>query len=173
MGVAAEPGSTATHNQGDHKREACPCEGMMSKEILFTVVVFNSLVLFIPVAMFLLYKRPRLWHYLLALFLGLMIGWIDLRSVEVQPTVLLLLVFGLFLGFAQPRHAWRWAVILAVWIPLGGLVALVAGLRTPAPAEPGVAGSFIAFIPALIGSYCGAFVNWASTRLPKQINSAS
>lgn len=139
----------------------------MSREVLFTVVMFNSLVLFVPVAMFLLNMRPQLWHYLLALFLGLVIGWIDLRAVEVQPTVLLLLVFGLFLGFAQPRHAWRWALLLAVWIPLGGFVALVVGLRTPAPVEPTALASFIAFIPAFIGTYAGVLVNRASSRLPR------
>lgn len=140
----------------------------MSRETLFTVIIFNSLVLFVPLAMLLLYMRPRLWHYLFALFLGLVIGWIDLRSVEVQPTVLLLLVCGMFLGNAQPKHAWRWALLLAVWVPLGGLVALAAGLKTAAPAEPGVFASLIAFIPALIGAYGGVLVNWASSRLPKQ-----
>jgi hypothetical protein len=145
-----------------------PYNRIMSREILFTVVLFNSLVLLVPVAMFLLYLRPQLWHYLLALFLGLVIGWIDIRSVEVQPTVLLLIVFGMFLGFAQPSHAWRWALILAIWIPLGGFAAQVVGLQTPAPAEPGVIGSFIAFIPAFIGTYGGVLVNRASSRLPKQ-----
>ncbi len=139
----------------------------MTKDILFTVVVFYSLVFYVPVALFLLYLRPQLWHYLFALFLGLVIGWMDVRSVEVQPTVLMLLVFSLFLGFAQPRHAWRWGLLLAVWVPLGGLAAQVIGLRTPAPDEPGVIGSLIAFIPAFVGAYAGALVNRASSRLPR------
>ena len=138
----------------------------MSTETLFTVVIFNSLVLFVPIAMLLLYLRPQLWHYLFALFLGLVIGWMDMHSVEVQPTVLLLLVFGMFLGFAQPRHAWRWALLLAVWVPLGGFLAQFAGLRTAAPAEPGVIASFIAFIPAFVGAYGGVLVRRASPRLP-------
>jgi hypothetical protein len=145
----------------------------MPRDILFTVVVFNSLLLFVPIAMLLLYMRPRLWHYLFALFLGLVIGWLDLHSVEVQPTVLLLLVFGLFLGFAQPRHAWRWALLLAIWVPLGGFAAQVAGLRTAAPAEPGVIASFIAFIPALVGAYGGALVNRASSRFPGQTQASN
>ncbi len=134
----------------------------MSKEVLFTVVVFNSLVLFIPVAMFLLYKRPDLWHYLFGLFLGLLIGWIDFRAVEVQPSVLLLLVFGLFLGFAQPRHAWRWALILGIWIPLGGFAAVWLGLKAFSVQE--TIGSMMAFIPALVGAYGGVLVNRAAAR---------
>lgn len=140
----------------------------MPSQTLFTMVVFYSLVLFVPVAMVLLYVRPQLWNFLFALFLGLVIGWIDMRATEVQPTVLMLLVFGLFLGFAQPAHAWRWALLLAVWVPLGGLAAQLAGLRAGAPAEPGVLASFIAFIPALVGSYGGALANRASLRLPGQ-----
>jgi hypothetical protein len=132
------------------------------------MIVFYSLLLFVPVAVLLLYIRPQLWHYLFALFLGLVIGWIDMHSIEVQPTVLLLLVFGLFMGFAEPKHAWRWAILLAVWVPLGGFAAQVVGLRTAAPAEPGVFASFIAFIPALIGAYGGALVKRASLRSPGQ-----
>ncbi len=134
----------------------------MSREVLLTVVVFNSLVLFIPVAMFLLYKRPHLWQYLFGGFLGLLIGWIDIRAIEVQPTVLLLVVFGLFLGFAQPRHAWRWALILGIWIPLGGFATVWLGLKAFSVQE--TIGSTMAFIPALVGAYGGVLVNRAAAR---------
>ncbi len=134
----------------------------MSGEVLFTVVVFNSLALFVPLAALLLYMRPQLWHYLLGLFLGLLVGWIDFRAVEVQPSVLLLVVFGLFLGFAQPRHAWRWALLLALWIPLAAFVAVWLGLKPFSVQE--TVGSTIAIIPALVGAYGGAFVNRAAAR---------
>ena len=89
----------------------------MSAQTLFTVIVFNSLVLFIPVAMLLLYMRPQLWHYLFALFLGLVIGWMDMHSVEVQPTVLLLLVCSWDsrspgtpgVGRSSSLYGYRWA----------------------------------------------------------------
>jgi hypothetical protein len=132
----------------------------MSKATLFTVIIFYSLVLFVPLALILLYLRPRLWHYLLALFLGIMVGWLDLNAAEVQGTVLLLLVFGVFFGFAQPKHAWRWALLLGMWVPLGGLAAQAIGLKTPEP--PNVFGSLIAFVPALLGAYGGALAKWAS-----------
>jgi hypothetical protein len=144
----------------------------MPKDILFTVIIFNSLLLFIPVAALLLVVRPQLWHYLFAIFLGIMVGWFDLRADEVSLTVLLLVVFGLFLGFAQPRHAWRWALLLALWVPLGGFVVHAWGLINVVAHEPNWLPSLFAFIPALLGAYGGAFVNWASTRMPRRAEAA-
>lgn len=144
----------------------------MSKDIAFTVVIFYSLVLFIPVSALLLFVRPRLWHYLLAVFLGIMVGWFDLRTDEVSLTILLLLVFGMFLGFAQPSHAWRWALLLALWVPLGGIVSAVLG-RGVAATNSNWPASLFALAPAFIGAYVGAFVSRAAVRLsppePQQV----
>ena len=69
----------------------------MSSQLLFTVIVFNSLVLFLPVAAILLWLKADLWLPLLMIFLGVIIGLSDLRS-DVQLTALLLLAFGFFAG---------------------------------------------------------------------------
>ena len=79
----------------------------MNAQVLFTMVWFHTLVLFLPLSMFLLYRWPSLWHHLLAIFLGIITGLIDLRSDEVQFPALLLIIFGFFLGFSQPTRAWR------------------------------------------------------------------
>jgi hypothetical protein len=50
----------------------------------------------------------------------------DLRTDDPQLPVLLLLTFGLFLGFAQPQAAWRWALVLGLWIPFLGWIARAA-----------------------------------------------
>ena len=143
----------------------------MSKETLFTVIIFNSLVLFIPLAAALLFFRPRLWHYLFALFLGIVVGWLDRNASEVQGTVLLLLVFGLFMGFAQPKHAWRWALILGAFVPLMGFAAAAFGLKPFTVNE--TIGSLIAFVPAFIGTYAGAFVNRMSLRVTRASGATS
>jgi hypothetical protein len=135
----------------------------MPPQILFTVIVFNSLVLFVPVAALLLLRWPRLWHILFALFLGALAGWTDLRTDEVQLPALLLITFSFFLGFAQPRHAWRWGLILGLWVPIMEYAALAAGLRATPASD--VLGSFLALVFALVGAYAGVFCNWASARL--------
>jgi len=138
----------------------------MSNQTLFTVITFNLLVLFVPVVMFLLYKRPQLWLYLLTLFLGVFVGLTDLRTDDPQLPALLLIVFGLFAGFAQPRRAWQWALILAVWIPFFGAATRVAGLNPASWAD--VLFSFIALIPALAGAYAGALVKRFSPHVEKR-----
>jgi hypothetical protein len=132
----------------------------MSKQVLLTVILFYSLVLFIPIAAALLYVRPRLWHYLLALFLGIVVGWWDLGATDVQGIVLLLLVLGLFMGFAQPKQAWRWALLLAMFVPSIAFAAVALGVKTFSANE--TLGSMIAFLPALIGAYSGALVSRAA-----------
>lgn len=140
----------------------------MLNDKIFTVIIFYSLVLFVPVSALLLLARPKLWHYLLAIFLGMIVGWLDLRSDEVSATILLLLVFGMFLGFAQPRHAWRWALLLAMWVPLGGFFSSALGLTNLPAASPNWLASLVAFIPAFIGAYGGALVSGASRRMSAQ-----
>ncbi len=93
-------------------------------------------------------------------------GWLNLTSSEIQVIALLLIAFGLFLGFAQPQHAWRWALILAMWLPLGALLSVAMGFKLDLIGE--VLGSLIAFVPAFIGVYCGVLVNRAAGRVPKQ-----
>ena len=137
----------------------------MPTEKLFTMLVFYALVFFIPLALFMMYVRPHLWNLLFALFLGILTGWIDSNANEVQLAVLMLLAFGAFLGFAEPRRAWRWAVLLAMWIPLFAITGAVVGVKPFTVNE--TLGSLIAFVPALVGVYAGAFVGRA-TRLTRQ-----
>jgi len=132
-------------------------------QTLFTVVTFNLMILFLPVAALLLFKWPRLWHLLLALYLGLLVGLTDLRTDDPQLPALLLITFGLFLGFAQPQAAWRWALILGLWVPALGFIASAASVTTAQLSD--VFFSFIALVPALVGVYAGVFVHRLSSRL--------
>jgi hypothetical protein len=126
------------------------------------MITFYLMVLSVPVAAFLLFKWPRLWHLLLALYLGLLVGLTDLRTDDPQLPALLLITFGLFLGFAQPKAAWRWALVLGLWVPALGFIAFAVKV-TPAQLSD-VFFSFIALVPALVGAYAGVFVRRLSSR---------
>ncbi len=128
----------------------------MSSQTLFTVIAFNSLVLFLPLAAILLWLRPTLWMHLFTLFLGIVVGLIDLRNSEPQFAALLLLVFGLFAGFAQPRRAWLWALLLGLWVPILALVTYTLHLSNATSTE--AVSSIIALIPAFVGAYAGVIV---------------
>lgn len=128
----------------------------MSIQTWFTVIAFNALVLALPIGAITLWRKPELWLHLWTLFIGVVVGLMDVKATEVQLTVLLLLAFGFFAGFNQPRRAWRWAMLLSVWVPIFGFVALGVGLTQFRAQEQ--FGSFIALVPAFLGTYAGVIV---------------
>jgi hypothetical protein len=134
----------------------------MPPQTLFTVIVFNLMVLSVPVTAFLLFKWPGLWHLLLALYLGLLTGLTDLRTDDPQLPILLLITFGLFLGFAQPKAAWRWSLCLGLWVPVLGLIAFAAKVTSGQLSD--VLISSVVLVPALIGVYAGVLVKRFSSR---------
>ena len=102
---------------------------------------------------------------LLAVGLGLAAGYVDMHNDEVQAAVLVVLVSTFALGLAQPRHAWRWALLVGPGVFLMYLLAGLFGYVSRAPAEPGPWATLIALIPALIGAYTGAGVRWVLGQL--------
>ncbi len=139
----------------------------MNTQLAFTVIGFHLLVIFLPIAMFILFKWPQAWHHMIALFLGLLTGYINLHSDEVQFPVLLLLVFGFFIAFSQPKGAWQFALLLAMWIPAGQFIRIFVEGRTEGIWQEGFF-SLVAFIPSLIGTYVGVAVRWAVTHFSAQ-----
>lgn len=111
---------------------------------------------------------------------GLLASIIELHSGDPQLPVLFLLVLSALFGFAQPARAWRWAILITIWIPLlHGLNSVVA---FPSPRELNglarlfvaplvvffrctwcqpestlaqTAGSCLALLPSLMGAYAG------------------
>ena len=49
---------------------------------------------------------------LTAILLGLLIGYAGSRADEVQPAVMLILIFTFVFGFLQSRLAWWWAILI-------------------------------------------------------------
>ncbi len=88
----------------------------------------------------------------LAVFLGLGIGWLDLHVTEVVVTIVSLLAVGMVLGLLQPFAAWRWALLIALGLPMMATVALLAGMRTAEPVHLDAAITLVALAFALVGS---------------------
>ncbi len=132
----------------------------MPTQTLWTVIGFNSLVMVFAIMVLALRWRPQWWPTMLTLFAGMLIGFLEPRTEEIIFIVFLLIAFGFFAGFAQPRHAWRWAILLAVWVPLNEAFAMTIGARTVA--QPNLLASFFAFVPAFVGTYAGVLVHQLS-----------
>jgi len=112
------------------------------------------------------WQLPRdLAYTALAVILGLVIGWLDLHVTEVVVTILALLIAGLLLGLLQPAAAWRWAVLIAIGLPIMAAVAVTIGLQTAEPARLDLRITLVALAFALLGSYVGVFIRHTARTL--------
>ena len=119
-----------------------------------TMFAFYFLVFLFPFSIFILLISPKHWHRMFTICLGVIIGFINIHSSEVQLLIILLLIFGLFLGFTNPKHAWLTALILVIWIPVSQCIYLIATNAQEKFISDGV-GSLLSFIPAFVGVYVG------------------
>ena len=124
----------------------------MPTKLLLTVAGFHVLVVCVPIAVLLSLLTPRLHKAMFALFLGLLVGFLNLQGDDVQFPVLLLLAFAFFLAYQEPKLPWHLALILGAWVPAGELIR---SALTSAEHPQGLLGSFVAFVPAFIGTVVG------------------
>jgi MFS family permease len=95
---------------------------------------------------------------ILAAILGLVAGWIDLHVTEVMVTILALLAAGLLSGMIQPAAAWRWAVLIAIGLPVMAALAVITDMQTAEPVQSDFRITLVALVFALAGSYTGVFI---------------
>lgn len=100
-----------------------------------------------------------------AVAVGAFAGQVDFHNNEPQAAVLVLLVLGSMLGFARPRHAWRWGIIAALGIPATYLIGRALGYKPVYWPKPNICATLIAIIPALTGAYAGVLVRKVLTRI--------
>jgi hypothetical protein len=94
----------------------------------------------------------------LAVAFGLGIGWLDLHTTEVVVTVMALLLAGLLLGLLQPKAAWRWALLLALGLPVMAAVGQALHVQSAEPIQLDPRIALVALAFALAGCYGGVAV---------------
>jgi hypothetical protein len=92
--------------------------------------------------------------YVLAALAGLGTGWADVMMNDLLFTALLVLMACMLLGLLRPRWAWRWVVVVVVFIPLSEFAAYMLTAIRPSRAQ--IYGSFLAALPGTAGAYGGA-----------------
>ncbi len=97
---------------------------------------------------------------LVALLGSALAGLVAVRTTEVQPSVLVIAVVCMTLGFAVPRLAWLWSAIVGLGVFAAYAAAAAIHYPVKAPPEPNVYGSLIALLPAFITAYIGAAARW-------------
>jgi hypothetical protein len=95
-----------------------------------------------------------------ALAFGLFAAYTDFRNDEVQAPVLVVFVGSFVLGLIQPRSAWRWALLIALSLPLAHWIGPAFGIYPRVPATPNNFATLLALIPAFVGAYSAVAVRW-------------
>lgn len=93
------------------------------------------------------------WPWLFWACWGAWLAISDMRSHDVQPAVLKLILGAAVLGFARPRAWWFWSFALALWIPAEPL--LVARLHLDVAPNVNPAAWYVPPIIALVGGLLG------------------
>jgi hypothetical protein len=102
----------------------------------------------------------RLLPYSLTVLFGLPLGYVNLHTDDTQFVALPLLAACCLLGFLQPRHAWRWALLTGAWVPLSQVWLRVAPMRVPY-SDNNIGGAVIgALLFSLAGAYLGVLGRW-------------
>jgi len=113
-------------------------------------------------------EKERMYDWICfgaAVAVGAFAGQVDFHNDEPQAAVMVLLVLGSMLGFARPRHAWRWGIIAALGIPATYLIGRALGHRPVYWPQPNICATLIAIIPAVIGAYFGVLVRKVFARI--------
>ncbi len=111
-------------------------------------------------------------------FLGsALAGIVAVRATEVQPAVLVIAIVCTALGFATPKFAWLWAIMVGLGVFGGYVLAGLVGIHVKAPpmieGHENVYGSLIALAPAFVFSCIGAAARWiAAPGMPQGRGSA-
>jgi len=94
-------------------------------------------------------------QYILALGLGFLAGWVDIKVGDLLFTAMIVLASCMLLGFVRPHRPWRWVVLIGICVPLFEWVAFWVLSQRPDPAQ--IYESFLSFLPGIVGAYGGAF----------------
>ena len=94
---------------------------------------------------------------LITLLLGTIGSYVTAMVQDVQLPMVMLSCFACLLGAAYPDGAWRRALMLGLSVPLAHLVSGATGVQVPYPAAH-FADSFIALVPAFLGTYFGVWL---------------
>jgi len=124
----------------------------------FIMLAFYLMCAYLPVSAICLFFRPASWPYLLALFLGLFLGVLDLGATDVQGTAILLLTLSMFVAYASPRAPWRWGILTGIWVPAFGIARWYAA-GSPHLHAGGPWDASMALMFSFAGSYAGSLIH--------------
>ena len=104
-------------------------------------------------------RRGDSLQYLLAAACGVLAGWIDIKIGDLLFTALIVLASCMALGFARPRKAWRWVVLVGFFVPIIEWLAYAFLSQKPERAQ--IYESFLAFLPGIVRRKTSIWPFWS------------
>ena len=95
---------------------------------------------------------------LIALLMGVAVGWLDLTQTNVEMSVVSIAAAAFLLSYAHPQRAWLWATMIGGSIFIAHLLA--SWMQWPFAPES-LLTTLTALIPAFLGAYLAVMVNWS------------
>ena len=106
-----------------------------------------------------------------AILAGTFAAYVDFHATEVQATLLVLMATTFVLGYAAPKGAWRWALIIAALLPAMHLASVVLHGGHSNERHPYFS-RFMILVPASVacftGVYTGAFFRSVTGELTRR-----
>jgi len=91
--------------------------------------------------------------YFLAVLLGICSGFLEIKLGDLLATALFVMFSTMVLGFMRPKNAWRWIVVVAVFVPVIRIAAYVILKQKPYRAQ--IWESALGFLTGIAGAYGG------------------
>lgn len=92
--------------------------------------------------------------YLLGVLFGFCTGILEVTVGDLLATAIFVMASTMVLGFLRPKRAWRWILVVAVFVPLIRLAAYLLLMQRPYRAQ--VWESALGFLTGIAGAYGGA-----------------
>ena len=96
-------------------------------------------------------------YYIVAVFIGMGAGLVEVRLEDLLVTALLVMIGTMVLGYLRPRSPWRWTLIVGACVPLVRLWAYT--FRTEQTSRAQLWESGLGFLTGIAGAYCGMFAH--------------
>jgi hypothetical protein len=104
--------------------------------------------------------------YILAIFLGISGGVIDVDAGDLLLTALFVLAATMLLGVLRPSRPWRWILLVGACVPLVQLLAYAFLTRKPYPAQ--IYESCLGFLTGIAGAYGGSVLRRLMNELARK-----
>ena len=98
-------------------------------------------------------RKANILIYVLAVLLGLAAGMLEITINDLLVTAIFVMIATMALGFMRPQRAWRWTLLIAIFVPLLRLAAYVVLNQRADRAQ--IWESALGFLTGTAGAYGG------------------